>query len=129
MLGHAVDVKFYVSHEFHPNGTVAMSVVPIHGPPIGKFAEYSCLDVPVTVNATTCEITIEDDCTRAADKRNFVTKMQYVWDGGITIRVYETLTTPIFRRVFTWDEHPVDPSPSPGLVAAVMPKDPDALYI
>jgi hypothetical protein len=122
VLGVTVNVQFFVSHEFHPNGTATMHLVPIKAPSFpghpSSSGAYTCSEMPVAVNETTCEISIENDCTRAANKRNSVSEMQYVWDGGSTIRVYETLSTPLFKRVFTWDEHPAEPSP-PLLQAGV----------
>jgi hypothetical protein len=131
VLGVTVNVQYYVSHQFHANGTATMHLVPIHAPSFpghsGGSSEWSCADIPVAVNATTCEILLENDCTRAANDRNSVSKMQYVWDGGNTIRVYETLSTSLFKRVFTWDEHPVE-SPPPLLQAGVA-EIPFALHI
>eukprot|EP00927_Polykrikos_kofoidii_P081037 TRINITY_DN78149_c0_g1_i1.p1 TRINITY_DN78149_c0_g1~~TRINITY_DN78149_c0_g1_i1.p1 ORF type:complete len:234 (-),score=28.63 TRINITY_DN78149_c0_g1_i1:175-876(-) len=104
-LGKTIHVRFYMSHSFHAkDGTVDVSLVPIESP-FDMLARFSCTSVPVLLNESSCVISIDDECTRAANAKNYVAAMNYLWDGSDTLTVFEHLHIPVLgSKLYTWTE-------------------------
>eukprot|EP00440_Ansanella_granifera_P043985 gb/GFBE01047666.1/.p1 GENE.gb/GFBE01047666.1/~~gb/GFBE01047666.1/.p1 ORF type:complete len:190 (+),score=11.71 gb/GFBE01047666.1/:1-570(+) len=106
ILGRTVHVNYYMSHRFDAKkGTVDVALTPYQSP-FGMLQSFQCLGVPIRLDRQACHVTVEDDCIRRANSRNYVTSMQYAWDGMDALTVYETLHTPVFSQNYIWKELP-----------------------
>jgi hypothetical protein len=71
--------------------------------PFSLLQPFTCADVPVRVGSG-CNLSFVSDCTRQADKRNDVVSWSYRWDGGDTLQVAESISTPFFKDRYVWTE-------------------------